>query len=129
MKIASFHDPVYNFTVHLLWDVNNDGLNEYLKTNFPDEEVPGGEDDWCGCHAPLRSQTEPPHEVHVVALQKLEMDPACLAVLTHEIVHVTHDVLHPRGLRCKPSTIEAYAYLHDSLMRRCLEAFLAHREG
>jgi hypothetical protein len=48
----------------------------------------------------------------------MSLAPEPLAVLTHELFHVTHDVLRGRG------TVEAYTHLLDSLVRRCLEEFV-----
>jgi hypothetical protein len=125
MKIAAFHDPVYNFTLHLLWEIDAKQLGEYVATNFPGEENVNEADDWWGCHLPFTQRADPPHEVHVVALREMSLAPEPLAVLTHELFHVTHDVLRGRGIKCKDSTVEAYTYLLDSLVRRCLEAFEA----
>lgn len=124
MKFAAFHDEVYNFTVHLVWEVDAEKLGKYIAANFPGEEAPEDADDWCGCHLPFALKGTPPQEVHVVALQQLALTPEPLAVLTHELFHVTHDVLSMRGIKCRGSTIEAYTYLLDSLVRRCLEEFI-----
>lgn len=61
------------------------------------------------------------HEVHLIALQEFHWTPEWMSVLSHELLHCTNSVLHSRGMVMDDSTIEAYCYLHDSLVKRCLK--------
>lgn len=45
-----------------------------------------------------------------------------ITLLSHELFHVTENILTSKGLPHSPETSEAWAYLHDSLLRRFLIA-------
>lgn len=125
MKTAAFHDPVYNFTVHLLWESDGPQSAAYMRTNFPEVEVDktDEDDEWGGRHMMLEfSRAGKNHEIHLVMLREFQGTIEDISVLAHELLHATHDVLYSRGLRLTDDTVEAFAYLHDSLVRRCLEA-------
>jgi hypothetical protein len=58
---------------------------------------------------------------NIVFMQKFEPTPARIAILAHELVHVTFNTLHAKGVKEEAGHEEAAAYLLDSLMERCLK--------
>lgn len=117
-KRARFQDETYNFGVLLLWDISGPELRRFLgKKKYPKTERIG-DDDWSGYA--LRYST-PDYDVHVIALRHWSGSPWDHSVLAHECLHITQKVLDETGMRLGKRTAEAYCYLHDSLIRRCLE--------
>jgi len=125
MKAATFHDQTYDFTVHVLWNLNGPTLAAYLRRNFPEFEADeeDARDDWEGRHMKLEFDRHGEgYEVHLVVLRKFRLTPPDIAVLAHECLHATHEALSSCGITLCEETKEVYCCLHESLVRRCLEA-------
>lgn len=123
-RVGCFHDETYGFTVHLLVGVNSAKLTRYCTDMFSAtvaQDV-GEADDWCGRHMDVRVEDKKSsYEVHLVALYTFKWDAFWVSVLAHEMLHATHSVLGGRGLVMSDETIEAYTYMHDSLVKRSLK--------
>ena len=123
-RAGCFYDETYGFTVHLLVGVNSAKLTRYCADMFPAGSVQevGEADDWCGRHMATRIEDRKcSYEVQLVALQTFKWDAFWISTLAHEMLHATHSVLGGRGLVMSDETIEAYTYLHDSLVKRSLK--------
>lgn len=118
-----FHDETFGFTVHFLWGIDGPGLKRYCEHAFPTGSVDlDDSDDWCGRHAKVTFEDKKKsYEVHVIALQDFKLNAFWISVLAHEVLHCTQSVLDGRGLQQDDDTCEAYTYVHDFLIRRCLE--------
>lgn len=122
-RVGFFHNETYGFTVHLLVGIDGPRLKRYCDYTFPKGAVDADEsDDWCGRHVVTRFEDKSrSYEVHVIALQDFQPTPAWIAALVHETLHATQEVLDSRGLSLDSDTVEAYTYLQDWLVRKCLE--------
>lgn len=58
---------------------------------------------------------------NIMFMHKFESTPAKIAILAHELVHVTFNTLHAKGVKEEVGHEEAAAYLLDSLMEKCLK--------
>lgn len=125
-RVWYFHDEVYGFTVHLLVGIDGPRLMKYCEHMFPKDSFEMDDsDDWGGRHAMVRFEDKTTgYEVHVIALQDFKMTPHWICTLTHELLHTTQHALDTRGLTLSDETGEAYCYLHDSLLARCLKMLL-----
>lgn len=121
-RVGYFHDEVYGFTVHLLVGIDGPRLMRYCEYMFPKESYEMDDsDDWGGRHAMVRFEDKTKgYEVHIIALQEWHLTTHWICTLAHEILHATQHVLDSRGMTLSDETGEAYCYLHDSLLGRCL---------
>jgi hypothetical protein len=113
-----FEEPVYSATVQVCWDVDTKGMESYIARTFPEYvgAIPRL-DPWCAWSLELSDKQ---HELYLICLRKFQWTPDDIGTLAHECLHTTASMLRSRGLSFNKQTEEAYAYLHDSLVRRCL---------
>lgn len=124
MNVRAFQEDTFGFCLHLLWDLDGPHLAQYIRINFPEIEVDeeDEQDNWDGRHAKLEfARDGQGYEIHLVALRSFELTPLWISMLSHEVLHATHEALASRGIRLTDDTKEVFCYLHESLLRRCLQ--------
>jgi hypothetical protein len=105
--------------VHLIWPVDGAGLVKFIKRRFKvdvklgaEDPVAGGcVDAWDG--GPV-----------IIGLKKFKLTPDSISDVAHECCHAAELILRTRGIPHILETSETYAYLTDSLVRRCLEKLM-----
>lgn len=66
---------------------------------------------------------------NLVFMHKFEDTPAGLAILVHELCHVTFNVLNATGVKEADGTEEAAAYLLDNLTEKCVKHLRKQADG
>jgi hypothetical protein len=112
------YDETWRANVHLLWPATPEVLSRYMKKRHGiDHAIEGPFAGRC-----LEIQDpELTSGGQVIALRAWKWTPTWIAVLAHELDHCTNWILWARGLKCVPESEEAFCYLKEALMRRCLE--------
>jgi hypothetical protein len=117
--VSWFSEPVYSADVLLFWNVDAKGMNAYFAEAFPNHKVSVPvPDPWVGWSLELSDKNI---ELYLICLRSFDWSPMAISTLTHECLHTSLSMLRSRGMRLNKHTEEAYCYLHDSLVRRCLE--------
>lgn len=119
MRERWFYDEAWKQNVYLLWNVRGDAaLQKFIKKRFKLDYEPG-KDTWDGrC---LQVLTKDNGRAMVIALKKWEGTPRWHSTLSHECFHAAEWILRIRDVPHCEATSEVYAYLTESLIRRCLE--------
>lgn len=113
MKIRTFFNETFGFEVHLLVGCTPKQFTHYVRCNSkPNYKNPGK------FYAICRSKLK-----HVIiGLSQWKADAYDIAALSHELQHATFNSLKKRGIKHCGETDEVFSYLHDSLLRRSLQA-------
>lgn len=64
-----------------------------------------------------------------VFMHKYADTPAGISILAHELVHVTFNVLHSKGVKEEAGHEEAAAYLLDNLLEKCIRHLRKQADG
>ena len=111
-----FFDQTWNVNVHLIWPVDSELVNQYVREQFDFEY--GNLKEFSGrCLQIMKGESL---AVILIALEKWEPTPRWVACLAHECFHAAEMILEERGLKHGLETSEAYTYLLESLVRRCM---------
>lgn len=121
MKIARIREECYQVNIYLLWPAKVQQLERYVQENL--DENYRDTDDFVGrCVENISSENG---QTIVIALEQFKRNNIQnLTTLAHECFHAAEYILHHRGIFHSAATSEAYAYLSDSIFRRCLEKLL-----
>lgn len=125
-NVAWFYDECWRCSIHLLWplpgkELTGKQIDKYLRNQFKDKtgpmEIPS-DDMFDGRCSELGAEC---HGVHVISLREWEMTPKWISCLSHECFHATEQALSQRGMVLNDASSEAYAYLMQSMVKRCLD--------
>lgn len=123
MKSGQFREETYYADVHILWPegesrLTTDKVRDYIKL-WCTVDVTPSEDSW----GELLAGWMDDRSAYVIVLyEPWTATPMCISTLVHEVFHCADQILTSRGVFQIPGTDnEPYAYLIDSLFRRCLE--------
>lgn len=119
MKTKLIHDECWAIDLWLIWPAGSADVNHFLRCEFGIEEKTK-DSAFVGRFVEVLESNGDEHG-GVIALRQWKRNPYYISVLVHECLHATHWFLNRRGLTMTDDTDEAYAYLLDSLTRRCLE--------
>lgn len=116
---AWFYDEVYRANVDLIWPVNGPKVEAFIKERFGVKYK---------CPKDFGAKVvEMNHDVRgfnhqVICLRSFTSgDPVDHSFLAHECFHAAEHILSKRGIDLiSEATTEPYAYLLESLVRRCL---------
>lgn len=119
MKYYRFKEEIYNEPIHLLWNVTDRSLTQYMKRRFDYAYTRTG---FLGVGRCLRMSHVGEGTSTVIVVNRWLDTNYSHSILAHECLHATHAILKDVGMNLTDDTVEAYCYLHDSLVRRCLNA-------
>jgi len=117
---GGFWEETWGFEVDLVWPVTEKVRNKYAKERYGLDLSKDSFDDCSGTCYDLRGLDDHKHVV-LILLAEWDLSPSSISTLSHEAFHATDEVLRDRGIKLTSDSAEAYAYLHGSIMRRCLE--------
>lgn len=120
MKSFLIHDDCWDADVWILYPCDEPALTRFVEKKFKKILEPDEKPGFLGRFVSIEDD-DGNSLGHVIALSKWRNSPANVAILVHEALHVTHSILSDRGVELNDDTSEAFAYLLDSLVRRCLE--------
>lgn len=119
MKSKRIHDECWAIDLWLIWPAGVAEVDYFLRRQFGIEERTK-DSGFVGRFVEVL-ENNGDETGGVIALRRWKRDPYHISILVHECLHATHFFLDRRGLTMTDDTDEAYAYLLDSLTRRCLE--------
>lgn len=118
-NVGWFYDPTYRANVELIWPVTGDMVSAYVKKrcgiDYPIDQAFGAK-----CVEVLTDNGDT--HLNIVCLTEWNLkDASDVAMLAHEVFHCAEHILSRRGIDLVSKvTTEPYAYLIESIMRRCL---------
>lgn len=119
MKVKLIHDECWAIDLWLIYPAYPADVDYFLRHKFGvEEKTPAS--GFVGRFVEVLDK-HGDETGGVIALRRWKRDPYHISILVHEVLHATHYFLDRRGLTMTDDTDEAYAYLLDSLTRRCLE--------
>jgi hypothetical protein len=114
-----FYDETWRANIEIIWPVDSRKVAAHIKKNHnTDYET---DDDWSAkCVEILSPQGA---ETNLICLRHWSSNPkpGMRGNLAHEIFHATEHILSARSTRLTKDTTEPYAYLTESITRRCYE--------
>lgn len=121
-----FYDETYRANVDVIWPVNAKQIAEFTKHRYSiplEESQPFG--------AKCVNVTEGNgRQTQLICLAKWPLRPDAHdhSFLAHECLHAVSNILDRRGMPLVPhASIEAYTFLLESLVRRCLQVMNTSR--
>jgi hypothetical protein len=117
MRVHGFYDECWKANVWLIWPCDQAALNAYAATHFHGD-LQGDDDEWYG-KCLKTDTTDRAGTIQVIVLRNFEMTPECISTLAHECFHAAEYILEGKVAHSN-DTSEVFAYLTDSIMRRCL---------
>lgn len=122
-KLAWFYEECWRANIYFTWDSSPQKLIRMLKEEW---DISYTKTDRFGGRALEFMKQDEPHKgvpIYVIALaEKWSDNHALVAALSHECLHITRYILNSRGLtEFNDETEEAFTYLQESLLRRCLK--------
>lgn len=114
MKRATFMVDVYSIRVHLLWDVNSRQISKFVRDNVDSRYRYAGR--FAGVCIVFRGG-----DTATIGLRSWRGSARDTAVLAHEVFHATSWIMRDSGVKLCAATEENFAYLHESIMVRCLK--------
>lgn len=117
VQIGIFFDECWRFNFRLIWNCTDKDLRDYCKDEF-DIEFPQESDDWAGRFVDHQHEIGGP--ILVIALKRWTGTAEDHAMLAHEAFHAATHLLRKKATPLTEQTEEAYAYLVESIIRRCL---------
>lgn len=111
-----FYDPVYEANIHFIWDAEQGTLTKYTKEIF-NTDVDEGRVAFGRC---VRIEHSDGRQSIIIAISKSQ-GVAFFQALAHECLHATFYILINAGMKLSDDSDEAYCYLHDSIVKRCLD--------
>jgi hypothetical protein len=113
-----FYDETYRSNIDLIWPVSKRQVEQFMKYRFDVEYK-------CQVHVGARvieytnNGKGPDHQI--ICLHEWDRrDSTDVSFLAHECFHAAELILSRRGVLLGEFTTEPYAYMIESLMRRCL---------
>ena len=116
--VGGFYDETYRANVDIIWPVRAVHIAGYVKrrTGITDYKL----DDDFGAKTVECCNPEG-GEINIICLRTWSLnDPRDVAMLAHEVFHVAEHILSRRNITLTSGQTEPYAYLIESIMRRCL---------
>lgn len=114
-----FWDPTWKANLHILWPVSGKQVEQYIKRNF------GFKYEWVGDPAARCIEIwSKGVGAHLICLNSWKESPKHYGILAHEAFHATHQILKERGVRLTDDSDEAFTYLLESIVDRCLQIMM-----
>lgn len=117
---AWFYDETYRENIDLIWPVDEKQMIRFMKDRFDIAYKP--EKEFGATCLMINKGSGASHQL--ICLHEWDRtDNTDLSFLAHEAFHAAEHILSIRGIELLPdnrTTAEAYAYLIESIMRRCL---------
>lgn len=114
---GTFYDETYGVTVKIFCPASNDTIRKYLKEHYNTDE----NDDSPFSGKCVEIDSDDGHCESLIFLKEWELSPFWVSVLAHECFHATEQILRARDIKHSEKTSEAWAYLHDSIIRRSMK--------
>ena len=112
-----FYDETYRENIDLIWPVDAKKITAFMKHRFG---VDYSRDNEFGASVvELMNQDKGHHQI-ICLREWNRADPRDVSMLAHECFHVAEHILSKRGIVLGDCTAETYAYILESIMRRCL---------
>lgn len=116
MKVAKFTVPLYESAVHLVWPATVEQYKSYMEDTFDYTTKTTDAMAWCASLSIKGSDCQ------LIGLSSWKKDPRHISILGHEVFHATHNILAFVGFGLSDKSCEAYTYVHEFIMKKCLEA-------
>lgn len=116
------HDPIYRINVHLITNCAGDKSKQWMKRVMDIEDDAGHPKHLAGCCSEIKNKYDALFAIVISMPDKWNGDELEKVTLMHECYHVASYTLFSRGLKHTYETEEAFAYFHESLYRRFLDA-------
>lgn len=118
-QIRGFYDECWKANVWLVWAVNSKQLSRIVKKELGQDYMPENES-WAGKCLSMDSKLQKGGHAVVIALREWSLEPGHISTLAHECFHAAEYILQGRVEHNPDTTSEVFAYLTDSIVRRCL---------
>lgn len=118
VEVDMFHQPVT-----IVWDIEQEGLAEFVKRKFRIDGFPDDLHTGAGLYTCIYPDGR---LTGLIALDfKFTGSPNDYSILSHECLHATFHLLRKRGMRYSKSSEEAHTYFMDFLIENLAEKMLA----
>ena len=115
---AWFYEETYRENIDLIWPVDNPKVTAFMKSRFNIKYKSTFE--FGGRVVELDNPPHGHHQVICLGVWSRHPDPTDLSFVSHECFHAAENILSKRAIPLVDDSCEAYAYLLESLVRRCL---------
>lgn len=119
---AYFEDDVYRVRIEVLWPVTAKQIKSYVEHYYPEVQYDDMRPFAAKC---VKFDTKGGTHVEIICLAEWgsKLDEYDYSFLAHECFHATSHILTRAGMQLEDFvSSEAYAFLMESIMRRCLVA-------
>lgn len=116
VNVGWFYDETWRQNIYLLWPVlSASDFTKFIRRQF--RQVYEGIDGFDGrcLNVPTRNGFQ-----IVIGVRSVKLTPEAISTLAHECFHAAEYILEARCVPHSEATSEVYAYLTDSIVRRCL---------
>lgn len=122
MKHFSIFDECWNAELHVIWPADDAAIHRFVKRKFKVtmDPTPENEREFSGRFVKILGKNNC-EVAALIALEKWRGTPEDISSLAHELLHAVRWFLQDRGVNFTEETDEAYCYLLDSFLSRCLE--------
>jgi len=117
MKIMTIADPIYKAAIYIIPSYETDEIVKYFKKSYNiDYKV----DNHCDAMHYSVEYKEAGTIDHFLIFKDFKNSVEWLAILSHEIYHLTHAVMREVGMILSEDSEEAFAYYGQYLMEQTL---------
>lgn len=123
-RVTGFYIETWKANVWLVWPCNSAQLIKIVKKQLG-RKVEMEDDEWAGrcLDIPCRRG-----RVRLIAMREFRMTPDSISTLAHECFHAAEFILENKVKHDSALTSEVYAYLTDSILRRCLRIMTGRKD-
>ena len=123
-QVRGFYDEVWKANVWLVWPAKNAQIVKIIRRDLGMKWEPPDADTWAGkC---LLIEPKRRGSVQMIVLRGWSLSPESISTLAHECFHAAEYILSGKVEHCD-ATSECFAYLTDSIMRRCLRLLMGKK--
>lgn len=118
--VGWFFDETYRENIDIIWPVNQKQVSAYIERRYG---LVAEKDDPSDTFGAMCSNIIMDDGTGGQIISLRGWDASCpkdVSMLTHEVFHCADHILGKRGMPLTAGSTEAYAYLIESIMRRCL---------
>jgi hypothetical protein len=122
MKIFKITDDIYHAKIFVIDKTNNDELIKYFNKKYQYKYEP--ENGFDAIHYRIENKARGVRHNYIIFLSKFKKTSEGVGILTHELMHLLHDVMGHVGVKYCEESEEAYAYYFDYLIEKILNKLL-----
>lgn len=128
MQVINVVDPLYQSDVRLLVGGVMEDVHQYVVKTHGGEVSTHNKDNatddgWEDCTDGAQFHVNGDTEVFYIWIQRPELD-----LLHHEIYHLTHDILHVRGIEYSDNCEDAFSYFSTALFIDAYKKLFAQKK-